>query len=176
MERFAPFWSSLKTDRWDLEAVSSGARIPFVKTPFQRHPGVNMPFSPKMAATCSEKVFSFLAKGAVEKIEMEDRCFVSGIFVILMSSGGFRSLINFKGLNKFVDHFHFKMEDVSVVLKEMARKREFVTKIDLQTRFCERIDLHKIKFASKLKTWSPHRLVDFEWIDPHIYEICRQNS
>ena len=132
--RFAAFWSSLTADRWVLEAVSSGVRIPFIETPFQRRPGVNMPLSPKMAATCSEEVFSLLSKGAVERIEMEDRCFVSGIFVIPKSSGGFRPIINLKGLNKFVDHFHFKMEGINV-LKEMVRKGDFFTKIDLQDAY-----------------------------------------
>jgi hypothetical protein len=65
---------------------------------------------------------------------MEDKCFVSGIFVIPKSSGGFRPIGNLKGLNRFVDHFHFKMEGISV-MNVMVRKGDFFTKIDLQDAY-----------------------------------------
>jgi hypothetical protein len=59
---------------------------------------------------------------------MEDKCFISGIFVIPKSSGGFRPIVNLKGLNRFVEHFHFKMEGISV-MKGMVRKGDFLRKL-----------------------------------------------
>ncbi len=77
---------------------------------------------------------SLLLKGAIGKISMEENCFISGIFVIPKSSGGFTPVVNLKDLNRFVDHFHFKMEGIRV-MKGMVRKRDFFTKIDLQDAY-----------------------------------------
>ena len=41
--------------------------------------------------------------------------------------------MNLKGLNRFVEHIHFKMECI-VVMKRMVRKGDF-TKIDLQDAY-----------------------------------------
>jgi hypothetical protein len=87
-----------------------------------------------MKAICDAEVASLLSKGAIEEIPFESSCFVSGIFVIPKSSGGFRPIINLKSLNKFVEHLHFKMEGVSV-LRGMVRKGDFFTKIDLQDAY-----------------------------------------
>ena len=93
-----------------------------------------MPFSSELTAICQSEIYSLLAKGAVEKIPLEEQCFVSGIFVIPKSSGGFRPIVNLKGLNKFVEQFHFKMEGVSV-MKGMVRKGDYFTKLDLQDAY-----------------------------------------
>jgi hypothetical protein len=57
---------------------------------------------------------------------MEGKCFISAIFVIPKISGGFSLIVNVKGLfdNRFVDHFNFKMEGMSV-MKGMVRKGRF---------------------------------------------------
>ncbi len=134
VSKFASFWPSLTADFWILEAISLGVRIPFINAPFQSRPGANMSFNSEMRAICDAEVKSLLLKRAIEKIPMEEKCFVSGIFVIHKSSGGFRPIVNLKGLNRFVDHFHFKMEGISV-MKGMVRKGDFFTKIDLQDAY-----------------------------------------
>ena len=65
-----------------------------------------------------------------EKIPFESSCFVSEIFVVPKSTGGFRPILNLKSLNTFVEHFHFKMKGVSV-LRKMVRKGDIFTKINL---------------------------------------------
>jgi hypothetical protein len=132
VRHFSSFWPSLTADDWILNAISVGVRIPFTGIPFQDRPGRNMSFSPELAAICQVEVDSLLEKGAVERIPLEERCFVSGIFVIPKSSGGFRPIVNLKGLNQFVEKLHFKMEGVSV-MKGMVRKGDYFTKIDLRT-------------------------------------------
>ncbi len=103
----------------------------------QSFPGLNMAMSEDMANICDEEVRSLFSKGAV-KIPEEKKGFVSGIFVIPKNSGGFRPIINLKGLNKFVKHQHFKMEGINV-LKDMVREGDCFTKIDIKERrrsFC----------------------------------------
>jgi hypothetical protein len=87
-----------------------------------------------MKGICEAEVASLVAKGAIERVPLGDLKFVSGIFVIPKSSGGFRPIINLKGLNRFVEHLHFKMEGVSVV-RGMVREGDFFTKIDLQDAY-----------------------------------------
>ncbi len=50
---------------------------------------------------------------------------MSEIFVIPKSSGGFRPIANLKGLNKFAEHQHFKMEGLNV-LKDIVRIAHFL--------------------------------------------------
>jgi hypothetical protein len=134
VRHFSSFWPSLTADDWILNAISVGVRIPFTGIPFQDRPGRNMSFCPELAAICQAEVDSLLEKGAVERIPLEERCFVSGIFVIPKSSGCFRPIVNLKGLNQFVEKLHFKMEGVSV-MKGMVRKGDYFTKIDLQDAY-----------------------------------------
>ena len=133
VRNFSSFWPSLTADRWVLDAVSLGVKIPFIELPSQIRPGKNMHFSAEMKGICEAEVSSLMAKGAIERVPLGDLKFVSGIFVIPKSSGGFRPIINLKGLNRFVEHLHFKMEGVSVV-RGMVREGDFFTKIDLPNR------------------------------------------
>lgn len=101
--------------------------IPVIDVPFQNCPGINMSLSSEMKAICDAEVTSLLSKGAIENIPFKSSCFVSGIFVIPKSSGGFRPIINLKSVDKFVEHVHFKMEGVSV-LRGIVRKGDFLRK------------------------------------------------
>ncbi|KAI9565167.1 hypothetical protein GHT06_008943 [Daphnia sinensis] len=134
VRKFSAFWPSLTADDWVLEAISKGVRIPFIDVPFHNRPNSNMALSSDMKVICDAEVISLLSKGAIDKIPLENSCFVSGIFVIPKSSGGFRPIINLKSLNRFVEHLHFKMEGVTV-LRGMVRKGDFFTKIDLQDAY-----------------------------------------
>ena len=132
--KHAAFWHELTSDPWVIQAVTVGARIPLLQTPYQAVPGFNMAMSEEASAICEAEVASLLAKGAVTRLPDSEQCFVSGIFVIPKSSGGFRPITNLKGLNKFVEHQHFKMEGLNV-LKDIVRKGDFFTKIDLQDAY-----------------------------------------
>ena len=132
--KHAAFWHELTSDPWVIQAVTVGARIPFLQTPYQAVPGFNMAMSEVTSAICEAEVASLLAKGAVTRLPDSEQCFVSGIFGIPKSSGGFRPSTNLKGLNKFVEHQQFKMEGLNV-LEDIVRKGDFLTKIDLQDAY-----------------------------------------
>lgn len=134
VRQFTSFWPSLTAAEWILNAISVGVRIPFTGVPFQGRPGKNMSFSPELTVICQVEVNSLQEKGAVGRIPLEDRCFVSGIFVIPKSSGGFRPIVYLQGLNKFVEKLHLKIKGVSV-MKGMVRKKDYFTKIELQDAY-----------------------------------------
>ena len=55
VRNFSSFWPSLTADRWVLDAVSVGVRIPFIELPSQIRPGKNMYFSAEMKGSAMQK-------------------------------------------------------------------------------------------------------------------------
>ncbi len=70
-----------------------------------------------------------LKKGAI--VEVPSPVFLSSLFVIPKKSGGFRPVINLKGLNQYVVHRHFKMEGLPL-LKHLIQPGDWLAKLDLK--------------------------------------------
>ncbi|EFX73658.1 hypothetical protein DAPPUDRAFT_252904 [Daphnia pulex] len=107
---FSEFWPTLTQDRWVLEAVSLGVRIPFLERPTVPFYLDNMRMSEKVMAICDEEIKALIEKEAIKEVAGPEQRFVSGLFVIPKSSGGYRPIINLKRLNRLVEPKHFKME------------------------------------------------------------------
>lgn len=77
---------------------------------------------------CDTEISSLLRKGAITPSDGSG--FISGFFVVPKSSGGWRPIVNVKGLNQFIPHQHFKMEGVNTV-RHAVRQGDWLAKIDL---------------------------------------------
>ncbi|KZS10480.1 Uncharacterized protein APZ42_025044 [Daphnia magna] len=75
VRRFSSFWPSLTSDGSVLEAVSLGAKIPFLEVPYQNRPGSNMHFNAEGKEIGDTEVASLLTKGAIERVPLGDLCF-----------------------------------------------------------------------------------------------------
>ena len=60
--------------------------------------------------------------------------FISGIFLIPKRSGGYRPIINLKGLNTFLTAHKFKMEGISTV-RHTIREGDWLAKLDLKDAY-----------------------------------------
>ncbi len=84
------------------------------------------------AELCDKEVHSLLEKGAVVTAQGEG--FLSGIFLIPKISGGYRPIINLKGLNSFIAYRHFKMEGIQTI-RQTIREGDWLAKIDLKDAY-----------------------------------------
>ena len=81
---------------------------------------------------CDGEVRSLLEKGAIVRAQGEG--FLSEICLIPKKSGGFRPIINLKGLNNFIAYRHFKMEGIQTI-RQTIRRGCCLAKIDLKDAY-----------------------------------------
>lgn len=130
---FAHVWSRLTLDPWVLSTVSEGFRLEFVADPVQSFIQPNAPMDATQHECCQKEVLLLLEKGAVVRTDQDDG-FISGIFLIPKRSGGYRPIINLKGLNTFLAAHKFKMEGISTV-RHTIREGDWLAKLDLKDAY-----------------------------------------
>ena len=89
-----------------------------------------------MTEAFDEEVRDLIKKGAIKKLDFQDSSdgFVSSIFVVPKSSGGFRPIINLSYLNYFVTYHHFKMEGLEDV-RFLIQQGDWMAKIDIKDAY-----------------------------------------
>ena len=99
------------------------------KLEFNSRPPMSLPTRPPPQTMGREKrlalqqeVLSLLRKGAIEPVRDRQAGFYSNLFVVKKQDGGFRPVINLKGLNLFIKKRSFRM----------SLKRPFVPKSDVK--------------------------------------------
>ena len=130
---FAHVWSCLTLDPWVISTVSEGFRLEFIADPIQSFIQPNAPMDATQHECCQKEVLSLLEKGAVLRAG-QDVGFISGIFLIPKRSGGYRPIINLKGLNTFLTAHKFKMEGISTV-RHTIREGDWLAKLDLKDAY-----------------------------------------
>ena len=116
-----------------MNTVSKGLEIDFISTQYQETIPPDIHMSGEMEQVCENEVTSLLLKGAVTETSDTDG-FFSALFVIPKKSGGFRPIVNLKGLNSFVCYEHFKMERLDSV-KFLLKKGDWLVKLDLKDAY-----------------------------------------
>lgn len=112
-----------------------GFKIPFNSTPHQNfQPDNNNLLSCNEIKHMNAAISQLLDSGAIIKCEDIKGQFLSRIFLTPKSDGTFRFILNLKALNKFIDPYHFKMEDLRTALK-LLTKNCFMASIDLQEAY-----------------------------------------
>ena len=108
--------------------------IDFLENPIE----LDIPFSPtlsdKMCALCESQVIEIIEKKAIRRTHYVSGVFLSNIFVIPKSFGGFRQICNLKNLNSFLAPVHFKMEGIPI-LKGILWEGHWFVKVDLKDAY-----------------------------------------
>ncbi len=110
--------------------MAEGASLEFLSVHFQSSIPDNAFVNHAQWLLCDVEVIS-VEKVAI--VECDEGDFISGIFLIPKKSGGFRP-INLNGLNHFIVHRHFKMENIWTV-KHLVRKGDWMGKLDLKDAY-----------------------------------------
>ena len=136
ISEFYPFWRSLTSDTFVLNAVK-GYKIEFIDNniPIQRFIPFPIKMSSSEALVVDDTVQQLLNKGVIRMTTHESGEFISTIFVRnKKESGKFRMILNLKPLNQFVEYHKFKMDTLRSVLK-LIKKDCFLAFIDIQDAY-----------------------------------------
>ena len=75
-----------------------------------------------------------MKKGAIRKVQLSNREFVSNLFFVNKKDGDQTPVINLKQLNTYIPYCHFRMEGLQN-LKYMLQKGDYMCKLDLQDAY-----------------------------------------
>lgn len=91
---------------------------------------------PAKARTLSQELSVLLAKGAIEPVDplLQPGGFYSTYFLVTKKNGGFRPILDLRGLNRFLKVLRFHMLSTAEVLRTIARG-EWFTSIDLKDAY-----------------------------------------
>ena len=95
-----------------------------------------MPKSLERAEVLRAEVQALLDKSAIEVVPsgQESQGFYSTYFLVTKKDGGFRPILNLKGLNRQIEVPSFKMETLRSVISSVQRE-EWLTSIDLKDAY-----------------------------------------
>jgi hypothetical protein len=122
LSQFMPQWLKLTSDRRVLDIISKGYVIPFTTWPqCTLVPLETMaPKDPTQVTLLREEIESLVAKEAVEIVDPQSLGFYSHYFLASKKDGGWRPILNLKGLNKHVQCDKFRMETLQTILQQLS--------------------------------------------------------
>nr|XP_025040076.1 uncharacterized protein LOC112545658 [Pelodiscus sinensis] len=137
--RLRPFlhrWATITSDRWVLEVISSGLTIPFASIPPTTPPTPSLLRDPSHGAALREEVLHLLEIGAIERVpdEFRGKGFYSRYFLVPKKSGGWRPILDLRGLNRFIRKQRFKMTTLAKIMPAL-NKGDWFAVLDLQDAY-----------------------------------------
>ena len=130
---FLSNWRQLTHNKFVLNLVK-GIKIDFLSTPVQRSAPKPIQFGDNELSSIDVEIQKLISKGAIIPVTPTKSQFISNIFTRPKKSGGFRTIINLKRLNRHLKKRHFKMEHVPTILP-LIKQNAFMTSIDLQDAY-----------------------------------------
>ena len=126
-------WREITSVKWVLDCVQH-CRIEFIRTPWQAHIPKELQCGATEGAIITASIADMLQKGAIVQTVHTAGEFLSNIFIRPKKDGSFRPIINLKGLNAFVAHFHFKMETIRTAI-QLIRPQCYMASVDLKDAY-----------------------------------------
>ena len=126
-------WKNITNDTFILDIVNYGLKIDFKN----KRQLVNVPKIPHNAeekSIINLEINKLLKKGVITKCQKEEDDFISTVFIREKKDGTFRTILNLKYLNEFVEYKHFKMESLEDVFK-IIKKDVWMASVDLKDAF-----------------------------------------
>lgn len=127
------FWAAHASDPWVITTLTHGYRLQFRRRP-QISGRVKMTVirDPLKAQALDQELSSLLAKGAIEAVDplLGPRGYYSTYFLVPKKTGGFRPILDLRGLNRYMKVLPFHMLTTVDVLQSIA-DGDWFTSIDL---------------------------------------------
>ncbi|XP_041817854.1 uncharacterized protein LOC121624267 [Chelmon rostratus] len=131
------YWAAYTSDPWVMSTLALGYKLQFRRRPpaFSR---VKMTIisNPAKALALDQELSALLVKGAIEPVDplSQPGGYYSTYFLVEKKDGGFRPILDLRGLNRFLKVMPFHMLTVAEVLQVVARG-EWFTSIDLKDAY-----------------------------------------
>lgn len=129
-------WATSTSDSWVLRTISQGLTIEFMGRPPSRFLSGSIPSSPDLYRHLSDEISHLLEIRAIEPVPESQRHsgFYSTLFLVPKNSGGWRAILNLKGLNLSVHYRRFKMHSLRSILAGV-RRGDFLQSVDLREAY-----------------------------------------
>ena len=155
IEHFYKNWKKITNDHIILSIFQYGFKINFKEKPqYQNVPKILHGMLETEIIT--QEVKNFSNKGVIVECSRETCDFVSTVFTWQKKDGTFRTILNLKYLNEFVQYQHCKMESLLDVFK-IIKPNAWMASIDLKDAF----------FTVPINE-SHQEYFKFQWIDKYI--------
>nr|XP_061802709.1 uncharacterized protein LOC133593969 [Nerophis lumbriciformis] len=131
------YWAARVSDPWVISTLTHGYVLQFRRRPpVSRRVRVTTVSDPARALALSRELSSLLAMGAIEPVDPRacPRGFYSTYFLVPKKTGGFRPVLDLRGLNRYLKVLPFRMLTVADVLRVVARG-EWFTSVDLKDAY-----------------------------------------
>ena len=154
LTHFATNWEKISNDPWVQETIS-GSRLEFRCIPQQGSRPGRMHLDAEKSQVLSQEVENLAAKEAIQLVADDSEGYTSPIFLVPMSDGSWRPVINLKSLNRYVIT-HFKMESIRTV-KGLMQRGDWLVKLDLKDAYLT-VPIHSshqkyLRFQWQGQTW-----------------------
>ena len=126
-------WRNLTSDSEILETVL-GQRIEFTLTQVQITPPPQPTWSKTEEEFIEMEIQRLLPKGLIAHSVHEEGEFISSIFVRPKKDGSYRTILNLKSPNQYVEYHHFKLDTIWTAVHMMTPGR-FTASIDLKDAY-----------------------------------------
>ena len=126
-------WKNITSDRFILDIVKYGLKIDFKNKP-QLVNVPKIPYNAEEKSIINLEIGKLLKKGVITKCQKEEDDFISTVFIREKKDGTFRTILNLKYLNEFVEYKHFKMESLENVF-QIIKKDVWMSSVDLKDAF-----------------------------------------
>ncbi|XP_074481579.1 uncharacterized protein LOC141761839 [Sebastes fasciatus] len=130
-------WESSTSDPWVVATLSQGYNLQFRRRP-PVFSGIRLTTvrDPTKSQALRQEISTLLGKGAIEELGLETQQggFYSVYFLIPKREGGFRPILDLRGLNTFLKVLLFHMLSTADVLQNVTRHSWF-TSIDLKDAY-----------------------------------------
>ena len=134
-------WKNVNSDKIILDIIENELKLDLIDTPKSNSKFAAL-LSYEEELIVKKKVALLKRKNIFAKANVtENNTFVSGVFTWSKKDGSKPMILNLKGLSKFVDYKHFKMESLQNVL-EIIRPGVYMAFIDLKNAFYS-VPVHK---------------------------------
>ncbi|XP_043992837.1 uncharacterized protein LOC122842759 [Gambusia affinis] len=130
-------WAALAVDPWVVATLTHGYRLQFRRRPHISHRvRVTVITDPVRAQALDQELSALLAKGAIEAVDplRHPGGYYSTYFLVPKKTGGFRPILDLRGLNQYLKVLPFHMLTTAEVLRAVARG-EWFTSIDLMDAY-----------------------------------------
>ena len=132
LKYFSQNWTKITDNNWILN-TSKGYEIPLMSPPsLSAQPPSK--WATNVSQPAAEELSKLLQKGVLIPADPQQPGFYSHTFTIPKKTGEQRLIINLKGLNHYIPHVHFKMENIQQ-LQDILLPNDWMVKIDLKEAY-----------------------------------------
>ena len=124
LKNYYTVWQKITSDRAILDIIKKGLKINFQEWP-RITSARKISHSEQETKIINTEIKKLLAKGVIIECERDKGAFILTIFTRQKEDGSFRTILNLKHLNHYVNYQRFKIESLNDVFILLRRECEW---------------------------------------------------